>query len=159
MLERCGYRTVLYLSALIAAVNCSFFLYALLYLPRLANGVAIYALVAVAVSVGIWLLSKIARYVGAVFYFLSAGAAAFPFFGFGRTIVMNVGTVWGVTMGVLSVAAALILVFSKLFAKEFAAEFEKRPIYKKHLLNVFTILIVLAAVAAALNDVVNLASN
>ncbi len=53
MLERCGYRAALYLSALIAIVHCSYLMYALWYLPGSANGVAFLALVAVAVSVGL----------------------------------------------------------------------------------------------------------
>jgi hypothetical protein len=159
MFERLGYRSALYLSALIAVVHCSFFMYLLAYSSRQANRVAIYVVAAVAVLVGLWLLSKIARYVGAVFYAFSAVAVVLPLLSSFKTVVMSVGAVWSVTMGVLSLAAALILVFSKPFAKEFAAELEKRPIYKKHLLTVFTALIVLAAVAATLNDIVNLASD
>ncbi|MBR1151097.1 hypothetical protein [Bradyrhizobium sp. JYMT SZCCT0428] len=159
MLERCGYRTALYLSVLITVVHCSFFLYAQSYLPHLGNGVAIYALMAAMVSAGLWLLSKIARYMGVIFYLFSAGAAAFPLFGFGKSIVMNVGFLWGATMAILSLVAASILVFSKPFAREFAAELEKRPTYKKHLLNVFAVLIVFGAAVATFNDIVNLASN
>jgi hypothetical protein len=53
MLERWGYRAALYLSALIAVVNWSFFLYSQWYLP-LGYGSAIYALGAVLVLIGLW---------------------------------------------------------------------------------------------------------
>jgi hypothetical protein len=159
MFASCGYRTALYLSALIAVVHGSFYGYALTYLPSLANRVLIYVVIALAVYAGLWLLSKIVRYVGAAFYLFSAVAAALPWLGFDRKMMMTVGAVWGVTMGVLSLVAALILVFSKSFGKEFAAELEKRPVYKKHLLSAFAVLIVLAAVAETLNDIVNLAAH
>lgn len=157
MLERSGYGTALYLSALIAIVHCSFSIYALWYLPLVAYGVEVYAFAAVMVSVGLWLQSRIARYIGALFYLFSAGAAVSSFFS--TTAVMSVGTVWVVTMAALSVVAALVLVFSRPFAEQFAAEREKRPAYKKYLLNTFTVVIVLTTVVATLNDIVRLVSN
>ncbi len=72
---------------------------------------------------------------------------------------MSVGAVWVVTMAALSVVAALVLVFSRLFAEQFAAEREKRPAYKKCLLNAFTVVIVLATVVGTFNDIVRLASD
>ena len=68
---------------------------------------------------------------------------------------LNVVVVWAITTAVLSLAAALILVFSKPFAREFAAEREKRPPYKKYLLHVFTFVVVLAVAAAMLIDIVS----
>ncbi len=159
MFERFGYKSVLYLSAVIAVVHCSFFMYLIAYSSSIANRVAIYVVAALAILIGLWLLSKTARYVGALFYGLSAVAVAYPLLSSIKTVVIGVGTVWSVTMGVLSLATAFILILSKSFAKEFQAEREKRPIYKKYLLTAFTILIVLGAVAATLNDIVNLASN
>jgi hypothetical protein len=100
---------VLYLSALIAVVNWSFFIYAQWYLPHLGYGSAIYALAALIILVGLWLLSRIARYAGAAFYLLCAGGAAFTLWGFAKPV--HAGVVWVVTMAVLSLAAALILVF------------------------------------------------
>lgn len=151
MLERCGYKAALYLSALIAALNGSTFLYSHWYLPRLEDDVAIHAIAALVILAGIWLFSRIARYAGAAFYFLSAGAAALALWEFAGPV--NVGAVWGVAIAVLGLAAAVILVFSKPFAREFAAERERRPAYKKLLLNAFTIVVVAAAGAAVLIDV------
>lgn len=153
MLERCGYRTALYLSALIAAVNWSFLIYLRWYLPHIGADITIYAVAAVVILTGLWLLSRITRYAGAAFYFLSAGVAAFTLRDFAKPV--HAGVVWAVTMAVLSLAAALILVFSKPFAREFAAEREKRPPYKKYLLHAFTFVIVLAAAAAILIDIVS----
>jgi hypothetical protein len=158
MSERWGYRTALFLSALIAVVHGIFLIYTLSNFPSLGESVAIYFLVAVAVSVGLWLQSRIARNLGAVLYFLFAGAAAFPFLGFGGTPGISVNTLWVVAMGILSLAVASILVFSKPFAREFAVELEKRPPYKKRLLKAYAVLIVLAVGAAILIDFVNLAS-
>lgn len=151
MLERCGYKAALYLLALIAAVNAGTFLYSHWYLPRLEDGVAIHAIAALVILAGLWLFSRIARYAGAVFYFLSAGTAALALWGFAGPV--HVGAVWGVAIAVLSLAAAVILVFSKPFAREFAAERERRPAYKKRLLNAFTFVVVAAAGAAVLVDV------
>lgn len=157
MLSRCGYRAALYLSFLITVVHGGFFTYALWYFPSDANRVGIYVFVAAAVSIGLWLQSKIARSVGAVFYLISAGAVAWPL-AFDRNIAMSIGTVWAVTMGVLSLVAALIFIFSKRLSEELSLEREKRTNFKKYLLNAFIILIVLAALAVTLNDIVNLAS-
>ncbi|MEH2523302.1 MULTISPECIES: hypothetical protein [unclassified Bradyrhizobium] len=157
MLERCGYRAALYLLALIAAVNCSLLIHSRWYLSRLGDGLAIHVVAALIVLLGLWLFSKIARYAGAVFYFLSAGSAAFAFWGFAGP--MHAGVIWGATIGVLSLAAALLLVFSEPFAREFAAEREKRPAYKKYLLHAFTLVVVVAAGTAALIDVVAMFSN
>ena len=159
MFERFGYRSALYLSALIAIVHSGFFLYLLSYSSRQASRVAIYAVAAIAVFVGLWLLSKVACRVGTVFYVFSAGAVALPFLTAFKTIVMGVGLLWSVTMGALSLANALILIFSKSFAKEFEVEREKRLPYKKYLLNAFAILIVACVLIATLNDIMNLASN
>ncbi len=123
------------------------------YLPHLGNGIEIYAVAAVVILIGLWLLSRIARYAGAAIYFLSAGVVAFTLWDFAKPV--HVGVVWAVTMAVLSLAAALILVFSKPFAREFAAEREKRPPYKKYLLHAFTFVIVLAVAAATLIDIVS----
>ena len=151
MLERCGYRAALYLSALLAVVNWSVFIYVQWYLPRLGAGSAIYAVGAILVLVGLWLQSRMARYVGAAFYFFSAGVAAFALWG-GKQV--NVGVVWAATMAVLSLPAASILIFSKSFAREFAAEREQRPSYKKYILHAYTFVIVLAVAAATLVDIV-----
>jgi hypothetical protein len=63
-----------------------------------------------------------------------------------------------VTAAVLGLVAASILVGSRPFAREFAAERENRPAYKKLLLHAYTALIVIAAVAATVNDIVHIAS-
>ncbi|NOJ46981.1 hypothetical protein [Bradyrhizobium archetypum] len=102
-------------------------------------------------------VQQIARYAGAIFYFLSAGSVAFAFRNFAGAV--HADAIWGATIGVLSQAAALILVFSGPFAREFAAEREKRPAYKKYLLNAFTVVIVMAAGAATLIDIVALFSS
>jgi hypothetical protein len=70
MFDRFGYKSVLYLSALIAAVHGSFFAYSLSYLPGLGYQVSIYVEAAVAIFLGLWLLSKVARYAGTFFYVL-----------------------------------------------------------------------------------------
>jgi hypothetical protein len=72
---------------------------------------------------------------------------------------VHAGAIWGATIGVLGLAATLILVFSRPFAREFAAEREKRSAYKKYLLSAFTVAIVMAAGAAALIDIVALFSS
>ena len=98
MLERCGYRTALYLSALIVVVHWSFLIYSRWYLPHLGND-AIYAVAAVVILIGLWLLSRIARYAGAALYFLFAGVVAFTLWDFTKPV--NVVVVWAVTMAVL----------------------------------------------------------
>jgi hypothetical protein len=156
MLKRFGYRSALYLSALIAVVHGSYFAHLLMHPSRYLNGIEIYVAAAVAVFLGIWLLSQVARYAGVVFYLFSAGAVAVPLLRSLKTLVMSIGLLWSITMGVLSLGTALILVLSRSFAREFEAEREKRPTYKKHLLRALAILIVVWAVTATLIDIANL---
>lgn len=151
MFERCGYRAALCLSALMAAVNWSVFIYVQRHMPPLADGSLIYAIGATLVLVGIWLQSRIARYAGAAFYALSAGVSAYALW---LATQVNIGSVWAATLVVLGTAGVLILIFSKPFAREFAAEREKRPSYKRYLLHAFTLVIVLAVAAGALVDIV-----
>jgi hypothetical protein len=90
------------------------------YLPHLGYANALYILAALIILLGLWLLSRIARYAGAAFYMLCAGSAVVTLWGFAKPV--NVVVVWAAAIGVLNFAAALIQVFSKRFAREFAAE-------------------------------------
>jgi hypothetical protein len=157
MFEQWGYRAALYLSALIALVNCSYFTYAKLLMPQASSGAAVYAGGSVLVLVGLWLQSRMTRYVGAAYYLFEAGTTIYGLARLSKPIV-NVGVVSIVTAAVLGLVAASILLLSKRFAREFATERENRPVYKKFLLHAYTALIVIAAVAATVNDIVNIAS-
>jgi hypothetical protein len=157
MFDRFGYRSAFYLSALIAVLHGSLLVYSLTHLSILANQIAIYVVAALAIFAGLWLLSKIARYLGAAFYILSAGAAAFAFFT-AKAIVMSVAVVWAVSMGVLSLGGAFILLFSKSFDREFEASRERRPRYKKYLAGALAIVVVTWFVVATSIDLMNLTS-
>jgi hypothetical protein len=124
------------------------------YLPHLGYGNALYILAALIILLGLWLLSRIARYAGAAFYVLCVGSTVVALWGFAKPVNVVV-VVWAVAMAVLSFAAALIQVFSKRFAREFAAEREKQPSYKKCLLHAFTFMVVLAVTAGVLVDIVS----
>jgi hypothetical protein len=156
MFEQWGYRAALYLSALIAILHWSFLIYAKLFMPQL-NLVPVHEVASVLVLVGLWLLSRMARYVGAAYYFLTTGTAVYALVQLSKPVV-NVTVVWGVATGILCLAAALILLLSKRFAREFGAERENRPAYKKHLLHAYTALIVLVAIAGAVVDIVDFVS-
>jgi hypothetical protein len=158
MFDRFGYKSALYLSALIAAANGSYFIYSISHFPSLGNGVSIYLVAAVAILGGLWLSSKVARYAGAFFYFFTAGAAAFPFLTSSKAPAMSVAIVWVVSMGVLSLCNALILIFSKTFTREFEAEREKRPTYKRYLAGALAILVGGWFVVATSIDLFSLAS-
>ncbi|MEP6836914.1 MAG: hypothetical protein ABJA75_02600 [Bradyrhizobium sp.] len=132
-------------------------MYAKFFMLRASDAAAIYAVQSVLVLVGLWLQSRMARYVGAAYYLFVAGATVYGLTLLSKPIV-NVGIVSIVTTAVLGLVAASILVLSKPFAREFAAEREKRPAYKKILLNAYTALIALAAAAATLADIVHLFS-
>jgi hypothetical protein len=70
------------------------------YLPHLDNDIAIYAVAAVVILIGLWLMSRIARYAGAAFYFLSAGVVAVALWDFAKPV--HVGVVWAAIMAVLT---------------------------------------------------------
>lgn len=152
MLELFGYRAALYISGLIAALNLCGLLYVRWYMPHLGYDITIYILAALIILLGLWLLSRIARYAGAAFYMLCVGSIVAALWGLAKPV--NVVVVWAIAMGMLSLAAAFTQVFSKRFAREFAAEREKRPLYKKYLLHAFTFVIISVAAAGALVDIV-----
>jgi uncharacterized BrkB/YihY/UPF0761 family membrane protein len=143
-------QAALYLSALLAVVNWSVFIYVQWYLPRLGDGSAIYAAGATLVLVGLWLQSRMARYVGAAFFFGGSRRLC--------AVGCQTGERWrrvGRYDGGAESGPASILVFSRSFARAFAAAREKRPPYKKYLLHAFTFMIVLAVAAGALIDIVS----
>jgi threonine/homoserine/homoserine lactone efflux protein len=82
-------------------------------------------------------------------------SAIWPLFS-GDKIVWNIVLAWIFSMGVLSLIIACTLLFSKTSANEFAEEWEKQAGYKKALRSAFAILLLIAAMAATLNDIYNL---
>jgi len=152
MSGRFGYRSALYLSALIAIVHGSFFIYMLMHPSRYLAGMATYVIAAVAIFVGLWLSSQVARYAGAAFYLLCAGAAAVPLLSSFKTLTVSVAVLWSIAMGALSLANALILVLSRSFDREYETERKTRPVYKIHLGKALLVLTLVLVVAATLND-------
>ena len=152
-----GYRLALYLTLVLAAVNVAFLLYAAHMRSIPTHSIAIYASGALILAFGLWVQSKIARYLGAIFCFGCAAAVAWPIF-VGDRIVMSLGLLWIISMGVLSLVIGCLLIFSKTFSKEFSFERTNQPRYKAHLRNGVIALLAIAAAVATVNDILHLAS-
>jgi uncharacterized membrane protein YoaT (DUF817 family) len=75
-------------------------------------------LVPLAVLLGIWFRSNVARYLGAIWFLFTAGSVAWPLVSSGKVGSWRLA-IWGLAVVALSLALTYILVFSKEFAKEF----------------------------------------
>lgn len=147
------YRLSLYLTAL--AASAEFVL--LIYLMSSDNSdVASKAIIRVSVPLailfGLWALSNIARYLGAIWFLVSAASVLWPLFT-NEPIVFIPGLIWGLVVAVVSLVTFWILVFSKQFGNEFAERQDVQPRYKKALRKTAIVVIVVSAIAATANDI------
>jgi hypothetical protein len=150
-----NYRLALCLALILATIDFAFFIYVSFYIPSQRGSMALHVAIAMTIAFGLWVQSKIARYLGAVLLLIFAASAIWlPFSD--HKIVWNIVLAWTFSMGALSLIIAGILLFSKTFANEFADERKKQAGYKKVLRNAFAILLLIAAAAATLNDIYNL---
>jgi hypothetical protein len=154
--DRWGYRATIYLAGSIALLHLMFSIYAKLTMPQL-HLTPIHEVASVLVLIGLWLTSRIARYAGAAYYFLTVVSAVYAPFKVVK-LVVNLTVMWAVAAAILSLVALLVLLFSKRFAAEFAAERENQPAYKRLLRHAYVGLIAIAVVFATLNDIVRLIS-
>jgi hypothetical protein len=152
-----GYRSALCLTLALAAVNGCFLLYAAYIRSSLTGSLAIYAGIALTLAFGLWVQSKIARYLGALLCWVSAAAVAWPIVS-GNKPVLSIGLVWVISLGLLSVAIGYVLLFSKTFATEFSYERANQPRYKALLRNGVLVVLGIAAMIATAIDIVHLAS-
>lgn len=156
MFDRFGYKATLYLAALIALLHWMFSIYAKVTMPQV-HLTPIHEIASVLVLMGLWLTSRIARYAGAAYYFLTVVSAVYAPFKVVK-LVVNLTVMWAVTAAILSLVALLVLLFSKRFAREFAVERENQSAYKRLLLHAYTALIVIAVAYATVSDIVRLVS-
>jgi len=111
------YRLALWLTLALTLTELALFLYVVsISFERAVHGVRV--LVPLAVLVGIWFKSNIARYLGAIWFLFTAGSVAWSLFSGGKTGSWRLA-IWGLAVIALSLALCYILVFSKEFAKEF----------------------------------------
>jgi hypothetical protein len=117
----------------------------------------IYVVAALATAFGIWLQSNFIRYVGAGWFLISVGAIAWPLL-FGGKVVWSPVVLMFMAIGILSLAAAYLLLLSKSFRAEFYANRDAQPPYKRVLRKAIVVLLIIAAVIATLVDIYRLAT-
>jgi|RhiMetdeSRZDD1v2_1073273.scaffolds.fasta_scaffold706282_1 uncharacterized membrane protein len=111
------YHLALWMTLALTLTELALFLYVVSINPEKAvHGVRV--LVPLAVLVGIWFRSNIARYLGAIWFLFTAGSTVWPLFSSGKVGSWRLA-IWGLAVVALSLALIYILVFSKEFAKEF----------------------------------------
>jgi hypothetical protein len=149
------YRLGLYLSAAIVVWQLLFFLYLLPYGYETASKAIIGIVVPLVITFGLWLLSKAARYVGAIWFVFAAAMTSWPLFMGGKINVWPVFG-WGLALAALSLAAAWLLLFSRQYGKEFAERRDAEPKYKALLRRIAITVIVILALIATANDIQHL---
>jgi len=114
------------------------------------------------IPIGLWLATNPARYGGAAFMVLWAGALIWPVLSLSwhtpRLGQLKMALFF-VFSAALSLLTAAILLLSKKFANEFADERRHRPKYKIYLWRGLLVAIIAAMILATFNDIMHLASN
>lgn len=150
-----GYREALIYLVALAAIDGAFFLYAALYRPELAGFFAVRSLLVLVVVLGLWVTSNFVRYAGAILL-LTIFAAVLWSFITAKTEAYGVIGTWVMTGQSMILFFSFSMLFSKTFSKEFYAERESQPGYKRALRTAIVATILLAITAATLYDVYNL---
>jgi hypothetical protein len=109
-------------------------------------------LLTTAVLIGLWLQSRAARYLGAMWLLVSVGVLIWMLFATHK-VVFNFSAVLVFLVGTLSLIAAYILLFSKKFRSEFARLEKMQPDYKRVLRRALTALVISVFVIAIINDI------
>ena len=166
MLEsRSYYRTALYLSTVNALINTSVWNHLVVYSqgdPLLSSHSLIFYVIFLAIPFGLWLGSPVARFLGAIWLVLWAGALLWPFISSGiaplisRPKFLTMLASFYVFSAALSLLIAGIL-FSKKFATEFAYERKHLPRYKTFLKWSFGGVAFLAMIIASFKDILHAA--
>jgi hypothetical protein len=151
------YTMALWIALLVTLTELVIFLYvAFINFERALQASAIRVLIPLALLLGIWLQSNIARYLGAIWLLISAGFVIWPLFS--STAGDWRWVLWAFVLVALSLVLAYILVGSKKFAEEFASLREKQPQYKKALKRLLAIVLIAAAAFIIYNDILHLAA-
>jgi hypothetical protein len=108
--------------------------------------------ISVAIVVGLWLISNIARYLGAAWYAAIAVMVVYEA-AINEHIDNKFSTYWVFALGLMCIAAVCLLVVSKDFAAEFRALRETRPAWKATLGRLTTVVLVTWVVIATGIDI------
>jgi len=149
------YRLAVYLTSAIALIECIILLQMVLLGTGLAWGAIVRVILALLIVFGLWVQSKVIRYAGAVWLIFAAGSVIWPLVA-SKGLVLSFMLILLLIASVLDLVAAYLLLFSKTFSSEFARLRETQPKYKSTIRTVILIVIVIAAVAATLNDIYHL---
>jgi hypothetical protein len=149
------YRLGLYLTSAIALSEFVLFLYLVSFSFEAANRATIRVIAALAIVFGLWVLSNVARYVGAIWFLISVGSVIWPLVASDK-IVFGAGLIWALVVGALSLTASWLLLLSKQFGNEFAYQRETQPKYKRTLRAVAIVVVVVLAIVATANDIYHL---
>jgi hypothetical protein len=158
------YRTALYLSIVIALTTFAGWGLIVFRSPQFTMRSITIVSFPFVIAFGLWVQSKFARYVGAVWMVLLAGGLVWSVVSSGTTPLISGPTYFLVLdfffamSAILNLLTAWILLFSKQFATEFAYEKQHQPKYKTYLSKLFLAAIVGAMIIATLNDVINLST-
>ena len=137
------YRAALCLVAAIALTHVALFLFALNFGG--INSAAIEAtIISLLVLLGLWGVSKVARYLGAAWFLFFAASLAWTVSN--ATWRSTAIVAWALVTSALNLATAWLLLLSKQFAREFAHQQQTQPSYKRMVRTVAVMAVVAAIV-------------
>lgn len=152
------YRTVLYLSIVVALTNSVVCGLSVFLRPQnIRDAVGLCAL-SLAIPAGLWLGSHFVRFAGAVFLVLWGGVLLWPWISSGAELRLGqlpLALVFGFS-AVLSLVTAIMLLLSRKFSVEFSEERKQQPKYKSYLRRGLLAAIIAAVVLATANDLYQL---
>lgn len=149
------YRLAVYLTLAIALIECVVHLQMVFLNNRLAEGVVVRVIFPLVILFGLWIQSKVIRYVGAVWLIFAAGSVIWPLVA-SKGLVLSFPLILLLIVAVLDLVAAYLMLLSKSFSSEFARLRETQPKYKSTIRTGVLVVIVIVAVIATFNDVYHL---
>jgi hypothetical protein len=164
MLQFNHYRAALYLCAAIAIIQAAWICFFIIpRMPQYEKGFIIPLMVTTMTVVGLLIHSNLIRYVGGVLIAIWAGALLWPLISDGTAPLFRPnGTAifldYAFTSA-LSLLTAAIMLFSKQFAYEFAKRRDSEPKYMRSLRRLLIGAVIVAALIATFNDIVQLANS
>jgi hypothetical protein len=152
------YRLSLYLASAIALIELALLMYFLSINFEFGKQYAIRFILAILIVFGLWVHSNLMRYLGGVWLAVSAVSIFWPLFSGGRWTI-GIAETGLILIGILSLVTSLVLLLPKSLTPEISSLRETQPRYKKIVKKAVIATVVVAAVAATINDVMRLVAS
>jgi hypothetical protein len=155
MRERRGYFDfALYLTLAVVLIHSVPFFYLLTFSFDVAKSAVGLIVGPILIFCGLWLLSKVARYVGPIWLLLTGGLVVWQLLFVGKIVALS--AIWAIVLVLANLLLCWMLIFSKQFGAEFAERRRAEPRYKTVLRGAVVGLVVIVMLIATANDIIHL---